>query len=195
MRYLIAAVCACVLAAAVFAQGDRGTINGTVSDPAKAVVPGATVVLRNDETGAEYRTATTETGNYTLAQVPSGTYTATVEAAGFSKNVQQGVRVLVAQTVRVDVVLALGSTTDSVTVTADAPLLKTESSDQTYNIATERLNELPINFAERLRNSIGFVTLTPGAAFLLTTGEMRSNVYINGSTNYGLRVEGQEAGS
>ncbi len=195
MRYLSVTICALVLAVAAFAQGDRGTITGTVSDPAKAVVPSAAIVLRDIDTGAEYRTTTTETGNYTLAQVPSGVYTVTVEAPGFSRYIQQGVTVMVAGTVRVDVVLKLGSTSDSVTVTADAALLKTESAEQSYNIATERLNALPINFAERLRNSIGFVTLTPGAAFFVTTGEMRTNVYINGSTTYGLRVEGQEAGS
>ena len=176
-------------------RGDRGSINGTVSNPVNAVVPNATVVLRDTDTGAEYRTATTDTGNYTLAQVPSGVYSVTIEAPGFSRYVQQGVTVLVAQTVRVDVVLKLGSASDSVTVTADAPLVNTENAEQTYNIATERLNALPINFAERLRNSIGFVTLTPGAAFMETTGEYRTNVYINGSTTYGLRVEGQEAGS
>lgn len=195
MRVLAIVACCFVASVAAFAQGDRGAINGTVSDPVRAVVPNAPVVARNADTGSQFQTVTTETGNYTLAQLPSGVYTVTVEAAGFSKYVQQGVRVLVAQTARIDVVLALGEASDSVTVTADATLLKTESAEQSYNIGTERVNNLPINFAERLRSSIGFVTLTPGASLNLTAGEVRTSVHINGSNSYGLRIEGQEAGS
>src|SRR5262245_50181563 len=61
-----------------FSQGDRGTITGTVEDAAKAVVGGASIEARNSESGATYTAATTETGNYTLAQLPAGTYQLTV---------------------------------------------------------------------------------------------------------------------
>ncbi|MEP6961591.1 MAG: carboxypeptidase-like regulatory domain-containing protein, partial [Acidobacteriota bacterium] len=62
--FLLAVVCA-------FAQGDRGTITGTAADPAGAVVANAQVSVRNTDTGAVYQTTTTETGNYTLAQLPA----------------------------------------------------------------------------------------------------------------------------
>ena len=139
MRVWAVAVCCLAVSVAAFAQGDRGAINGTVSDPVRAVIPNAAVAARNVDTGSQYQTVTTETGNYTLAQLPSGVYTVTIEAAGFNKYVQQGVRVLVAQTERVDVALELGSASESVTVTADAMLLKTESAEQSYNIGTERV--------------------------------------------------------
>ena len=72
----------------------------------------------------------------------------------------------VAQTVRIDVAMQIGSATESVTVTANAPLLKTESAEQSFNIETERINALPLNFGARgpgsFRNPFTFVVLLPG---------------------------------
>lgn len=69
-RLLLTLTCLC--AGALFAQSDRGTITGTVSDPASAVVPNAAVVAKNTETGAVYQTVTTATGNFTLASSRRG---------------------------------------------------------------------------------------------------------------------------
>src|SRR3954464_10519704 len=110
-----------------FPQSDRGTITGTVADPAGAIVPGAAVQIRNVETGAIYQAGASATGNYTLAQLPAGRYELSGAVPGFKKFVRQNVTVEVAQTYRVDVVLEVGSNTESVTVSAEAPLLKTES--------------------------------------------------------------------
>ena len=55
-----------------YGQSDRGTITGTISDPTKAVIPGASVVAKNGDTGVTYQTVSTETGNYTLGQLPAG---------------------------------------------------------------------------------------------------------------------------
>src|ERR1035438_5976098 len=101
------AVCAAIFTIAAFAQSDRGTITGTVTDASRAVVPGAAVLATNTETDAKYPTVTTPTGNYTLAQLPVGLYEVTVTAAGFGGFVQQGIRVEVAQTERIDVVLQI----------------------------------------------------------------------------------------
>ena len=87
------------------AQGDRGTITGTVADPANAVVGGASIEAKNSESGATYTAATTETGNYTLAQLPAGSYQLTVTLPGFKKYVRQNVVVAATQTVRLDVEL------------------------------------------------------------------------------------------
>ena len=69
------------------AQSDRGTITGTVLDPAGAVVPNAPIEAKNTATGAVYRMATSETGNYTLSQLPVGTYEISVSAPGFNYSV------------------------------------------------------------------------------------------------------------
>src|SRR4051794_1834192 len=117
---------ALLISSMVFGQSDRGTITGTVSDQAGALIPNAKVVANNTATGVQFTTETTETGNFTIPSMPSGTYDVNVEVTGFRKYTQTGITVQVAQTARIDVVLQVGSTTDSVTVSADAPLLKTE---------------------------------------------------------------------
>jgi len=113
----------------VFGQGDRGAITGTVSDPAGGVVVSAPVQGRNIETGAIYDAASTSTGSYLLGQLPAGTYELAVTVPGFKKYIRSGLVVQVAQTMRIDISLEVGSATESVTVTEAAPLLKTESGE------------------------------------------------------------------
>src|ERR1700674_2883700 len=116
-----------LFALTALAQGDRGTITGTISDPAGAVVPAAPVEARNVETGAVYEAASSATGNYTLAQLPTGNYELSVVVSGFKKYVRQGLFLPVAQTLRIDIRMEVGLNTESVTVSEAAPLLKTES--------------------------------------------------------------------
>lgn len=139
-------VCLFLIACAwsAFGQTDRGTITGTVSDPTNAVIPGASVVATNAETGAKYETVSTETGNFTLAQLPSGVYQLSAELPGFKKYVRQGLTIQAAQTIRIDIGFEVGSTAESVTVEADAPLLKTESGELSHVITTKRIDDLPI---------------------------------------------------
>lgn len=86
LRVLFGVLLASLLA---FAQSDRGTVTGTVSDTSGAVIPGVSIVATNVETSARYETASTETGNYTLAQLPSGLYQLSAELPGFKKYVRQ----------------------------------------------------------------------------------------------------------
>ena len=88
---------------AAFAQSDRGTITGTISDPAGAVIAGAMIEAKNVATGAVYPTASSDTGNYTIAQLPAGTYELTVTVPGFKKYVRGGLQVEVAANIRIDV--------------------------------------------------------------------------------------------
>src|SRR5262245_24808040 len=180
-----------------FAQSDRGTITGTVSDQTSAVIPGASVLAVNGETGAKYETISTETGNYTLTQVPPGVYSLTVELPGFKKYVRQGITVLVAQTLRIDIPLEVGADTDDVTVSADAPLLRTESSDVSHNVKSARLDELPIlgiggtlSGSAGIRNPYAMVQLIPGS-----TWTPNSLVRLNGTpaNTQSFRIEGQDA--
>src|SRR5580704_14874650 len=116
MRFLSFSVCCLVLAVCAFAQSDRGTITGTVSDPAGAVVPNAPIQAKNLGTGVEYASATSTTGNYTLLQLPPGTYQVYVTVPGFKKYSRSGLTVEVAQTLRIDISLEVGSASESVTV-------------------------------------------------------------------------------
>ena len=102
MRSLLLVLCGFVIAVAAFAQTDRGSITGTVSDPAGAVIPSAPLKARNIGTGVTYEAASSNTGNYTLVQLPAGAYELSVTVSGFKTYVRAGLQVEVAQTLLVD---------------------------------------------------------------------------------------------
>src|SRR5437868_4156277 len=129
IRFLTAAMF--TVASVTFAQSDRGSITGTTVDPTGAAVTNAEVEATNVATGAVYKVETTATGNYTLAELPAGVYQLSVAQPGFKKYVRQGLTVLVSQTLRIDVALAIGETSDPITVQADAASLKTETGELT----------------------------------------------------------------
>src|SRR5262249_23083010 len=148
----------------LLAQSDRGTITGTVLDPGSAVIPNASLTLKSTTTGATYQTVSTGTGNYTLPSLPSGVYTLTVAAPGFNQYIQ----VQVAQTARVDVVLKIGATTESVTVQANAPLLRTENAEQSQTINGDDIDKLPLTLGGNnlygTRNPLAGLSLAPGVS-------------------------------
>src|SRR6266849_6143834 len=98
MRFFTAITCMFVCVSVALAQSDRGTVTGTVSDPAGAVVASAPIQARNVETGVVYEGATSGTGNYTIPQLPAGTYEVSVAVPGFKKYTRSGLVVEVAQT-------------------------------------------------------------------------------------------------
>ena len=142
MRIQLVSMCLLASAPVVLAQSDRGTITGTVADPAGAVVANAPIEAKNTGTGAVFQGASSETGNYTLAQLPVGTYEISVAVAGFKKYVRQNLTVETAQTLRVDIALEVGSASESVTVSEQSSLLKTESGEMSHTIQAQRLIDL-----------------------------------------------------
>lgn len=198
MRRLWMGICVfSVLAAIGYAQSDRGTITGTVSDVSKAVIPGASIVATNTETGVRTETVSTETGNYALAQLAPGVYEISVELPGFKKLVRQGITVLATQSLRIDVSLEVGAAGDQVTVNEDAPLLRTESSEVSHNVEAKNLDELPVlgiggvlSGSQGIRNPNAVVQLMPG-----TVWTPNSLVRVNGTpgNTQSYRIEGQEA--
>ncbi len=203
VKTLFASVGIVLLASVAFAQTDRGTITGTITDPAGAVVPNVPVEAKNVATGAVYPAASSGTGNYTIAQLPAGTYEVSVSAPGFKKYVRSGIGVEVAGIDRIDVALEVGATTESVVVNAEASLLKTESTEVSYTVPTETLDQLPIltltgapaGFGNssglgNIRNPLASVQLLPGTNFA-TDNTLR----INGlpSSSQTINIEGQDA--
>jgi len=191
-----AALCL-LLASGAYAQSDRGTIAGTVTDPDGGVVPGVPVVAENPETGVRFETVTTGTGNYTIAQLPPGTYNLHAELAGFGPFRQEGIRVYVGQTARIDVQLRVGALTEEVSVVGTASLLQTTSAEQSTSVAIEELNALPLNFGARgnffaanIRNPYSFVTLVPGGSISSYSSLKVGGAPIN---TYQIRVDGMEA--
>jgi hypothetical protein len=188
---LIAACCFFLVMGAAFAQSDRGTITGTIADPAGAVIPGATIEAKNTSTGAVYQAGSTATGNYTLAQLPAGVYQLSVSVPGFKQYVRTGISVLVAQTLRIDIALEVGDITETVTVNADAPLLRTESGELSHNVGGESLSELPmLGFQATIRDPYGVTNLIPGTYYRDRTSV---RVYGAPSNTQTLLIEGQDA--
>ncbi|HEY7335423.1 MAG TPA: TonB-dependent receptor [Bryobacteraceae bacterium] len=181
-KYVLALLSVC--AVATFAQSDRGTITGTISDPAGAVVANAAVEAKNTDTGAVYPVAASETGNYTAAQLPSGTYQISVTVPGFKKFVRSGLAVQAAQTIRVDATLEVGSATESVTVTGEATLLKTESGELSNTVATQTMDTLPLlsvgQNSSGIRNPFNIVAMLPGAFYQPSPSFTGPTVRING---------------
>ena len=180
----------------LFGQTDRGTITGTVSDPAGAVVSSAPLALANTGTGAQYQAATTETGNYTFGQLPIGNYTLTVTVPGFKTFVRSNLNVQAASTIREDIVLSVGTAAESVTVTAEASMLKTETAEVATNVTSARLNSLPIlgvgaqtASSHGVRNPLAAAQLQTGVRFVAN-----SVVRVNGAPNntMAIRLDGQD---
>jgi hypothetical protein len=196
MRFIRAVTCFLLFFVAAFAQSDRGTITGTVTDPSGAVVPNAAIVAVNTETGTQFPIVSSDTGNYTAASLPPGSYTVTAEAAGFKKVTRTGILVAVATTVRVDVILEVGTASELVTITARAPLLETEDATQSHNLTGQQVGDLPINFGVisggYIRSPLSFVTMEPGANNT-GTNTIRVNGMPNSSSD--MFVDGQEAGN
>ena len=179
--------------ALAFAQTDRGTITGTITDATGAVIPGATLHARNVDTGAEFDTVSTATGNYTIPSLIAGPYDLTVTAAGFEKYIQHGIGVEVVQVLRVDIVMKVGSSTESVTVNADAPLLRTENAEMSHNLSTERVDALP-NTTTNMRDPFEFAGTMPGVVGGVTAPAGSANIKVNGSpaTSYRVLLDGQD---
>ncbi len=196
-RFISAISTVLLIVSAASAQTDRGTITGTILDPAGAVIPNASVEAKNIETSAAYSGASTNTGNFTLSSLPAGTYEFSVSAAGFKKYIRPGIQVQVAETTRVDATLEVGATTDTVTINAEAPLLKTESGEISHQIDYSQADQLPLftlngggGSLGNIRDPLSVITILPGADYS-TDNTLR----VNGmpSSSQAVRVEGQDA--
>ena len=145
MRLLrvIAVVLLCAVAG--IAQTNKGAISGTVFDSNGAAVPGATVTITNLGTGQKATITTTDTGAFSAQSLDPVTYSVLVEAKGFKKALVDHVKVDTAATATANVSLETGSVTEQVVVTAEAPLLNTESGTTTHTITTRQLQDVPLN--------------------------------------------------
>ena len=179
-----------VFALSAFAQGDRGTITGVISDPAGSVVAGAAVQAKNSATGVVFESASTATGNYNLGQLPIGTYEISVTVAGFKKYTRAGLTVQALQTLRVDVPLEIGSSAESVTVTESATLLKTETGDVSHNVGTNHVNDLPVGTLGAIRNPLTASQLIPGTNVVSGSTLRISGTPVNSEQ---VRVDGLDA--
>jgi hypothetical protein len=167
VRTLLTGGLACVLAAVIAslpasaaAQALYGTVAGSVVDDSGASVPGATVTVTNAGTGLEVSAVADDSGAYAIRNLQPGTYTVKASLQGFKEYVQTGVPVNPNDVVRIDARLEVGALTESVTVTTEAALLKTDKADVSVNLKPADVVNLPLN---QYRNYQGLMNLVPGA--------------------------------
>lgn len=184
-----------------FGQVGNGTITGTVSDPAHAVVPGASVQATNAETGVVYSGVTTNTGNYTITDLPVGTYSISAKVSGFKTYTHPNLGLAATQTLREDITLEVGQAAESVTVTAEASMLKTESGELSHNITIQQLDDLPLlgigtanSGTTGVKNPYNTLLTLPGVSSYSSSGQFTLNG-LGGNVTETMRVEGQDATS
>lgn len=146
-----------LVSAVVLAQGERGALNGIVTDQNGAVVAGAEVTATNIETNIETKTTTTDAGVYRLSSLPAGKYKLTVRANGFQTAVFSDVNLFVAQTLTVDLKLTPGQVTEQMTITGSAPLLETGTSEIGRYVTKKEFDTWPIAVGDGQRQIQQFI--------------------------------------
>ncbi len=157
---IVAAVLAASPAVPAHAQALYGSLVGNVTDAQGSSIPGATVTLTNENTGLAVTTVTDATGTYTIRNVAGGTYTLKASLQGFKEFIQTGIPITVGGIVRINGRLEIGALSESITVTTEAAILKTDKADVSVDLRPEDVVNLPLN---QYRNYQSLVNLVPGA--------------------------------
>lgn len=163
------------------AQPAAAEITGSVRDPHGAAVAGSVVSVVETRTGLQFRTASSSTGAYTFTNLRPGVYRLEVAVEGFKRFIQQDIRLATGERVRIDIALEVGEVSESVRVTADAPLLRTDTSTLGQVIHNRTIVDLPLNgrtFVSLAALAPG-VALPPGSVFpRINGGRPRVNEYL-----------------
>jgi hypothetical protein len=187
-KSLFIAISMFLVCSVAFAQRDLGTVTGAITDAQGAAVPNAKLTLTEDATGVSYNIQSNGSGSYTRPALKAGTYTITIEAPGFQKSQQKNVLINPGEPTVINIALQVGSSTQTIEVTASAPLLQTETPTIGAALNTSQVTELPLGgqrtFTFLARLSPGVVTAEQGARDSLNGGFSANGVRSNGENNY-----------
>jgi hypothetical protein len=160
----------------VSAQETTGSLLGTVTDPAGAIVPNADVTLTNTQTGEERKAQTNENGAYVLTQIQPGTYDLSVRLQGFKEYVNKGFQLNVNDRKTLNVTLETGAVSETVTVTGETPLIQTTPTVGDV-VENRRVVELPLNN----RNFLQLMTIVPGVT---SSGDSEIGIGLTNTINF-----------
>jgi hypothetical protein len=146
----------------VVGQVGRASLTGIVRDQTGSVVPNVSIIAVNTATGVSYQTTTNDEGVYTLGALPTGEYRIAFRVAGFKETVRDGVNLTAGQIARIDPAIEIGQVAEKVTVTADASLLQTESSQASSSVTSSVFADLPLNFGGGRNMAMFADKLVPG---------------------------------
>jgi|ERR1035441_3733263 hypothetical protein len=155
---LVSVLMLCYGGTLAFGQGTSASLTGQITDATGAAVTGATVTAKNTGTNLAHTTTSNAVGVYTIAPLPPGNYTLTVEAKGFARYVQQGIVLGVDISATQDVSLKTGSTQETVTVIENAELINTTTAELGTTVNEAAISQLPLNG----RDPSSLVFLAPG---------------------------------
>jgi hypothetical protein len=164
-RFFLASTFALILSlGSLQAQSTMGTITGLVTDSSGAVIPSAVVVATNTATGVKAQTVTSSTGNYVIPNLPVGPYEVNVAISGFKASSRSGINVSSNDNIRLDMTLEVGQTSERVNVSAEAPPLKTESTEVSSIMENKLVNDVPLAVAGiggGMRNAFQIMMMMP----------------------------------
>jgi hypothetical protein len=175
------------LSQTIFAQAVNGTLLGTVTDSTGAVVSNANITIVLTGQSAEHKTVSNGSGDYTVPNLPSGTYTITVVAEGFKKETRENIALATNTTLRIDISLVPGSASESVTVTTAPPALQTDRADISSTIEQTQISNLPLSSGNSFQSLLNIVPgMTPvvfnNSQFYNANNDLSTNA--NGQSTY-----------
>jgi hypothetical protein len=154
-----------------FGQGATASISGVVRDASGAVIPGVTITAKHIDSGLMRTAVSNEAGNYSIPLLPVGAYEITTELPGFKQEIRRGVTLTVGQEAVVNFNLEVGTVSESVTVTGEAPIVNTTLASTTGLVNESQIKDLPLNG----RGFDQLMAVAPG------TINYTSNVNLNGN--------------
>ncbi len=179
----VASLILCIAATGLAQNTNSGDIRGTITDSSGSVVPGVAITVLNTGTGVSRELVTNEAGIYDTASILPGTYKLTFSKEGFNKVVRDGINLGVG-VITIDVQLTIGATQQQIEIVAEAPILKTETGEQSTTLQTQTMSEMP-NVGQTWVN---FMKLLPGASGAPSASQGASNpgtgISINGNMPY-----------
>ena len=164
----------------VTAQSDTAAITGTIRDQTGAVVPNATVSVKNEATGLERRATTNQDGHYTASNLPPGLYTISVESQGFRRYESRNNQLNANVNATVDVAMTVGQVTETVEVIATAPPVQADTATVGRTVTTQQIENLPLNgrnplFLAQLKAGVRRGSSMAGFSFGLDSGGFAIN--------------------